>query len=81
MTRWELISREGPVTRVALFPLTGRTHQLRVHCAHPLGLHAPIVGDRLYGAPGTRLMLHCEHLELTQPATGARLSFESKAPF
>jgi len=80
-TGWELISREGARTRVALFPLTGRTHQLRVHCAHPLGLHAPIVGDRLYGAPGPRLMLHCEAVELTQPVTGARLSFEAKAPF
>ncbi len=49
---------------VHLFPHTGRTHQLRVHCAHPEGLNNPIIGDRLYGTPSTRLMLHAAELSL-----------------
>lgn len=81
ITTWSVISRDNGRTRVALSPLTGRTHQLRVHCAHPSGLNAPIVGDRLYGHPGARLLLHCEWLALTHPATGQRLTFEAKAPF
>ncbi len=68
-------------TRVAFFPRTGRTHQLRVHAAHPLGLAAPIVGDRLYGYGGARLMLHAEALTFAHPATGERLTFRSPAPF
>jgi tRNA pseudouridine32 synthase/23S rRNA pseudouridine746 synthase len=80
-TRWEVISRSHAGTRLALWPLTGRTHQLRVHCAHRLGLNAPIVGDRLYGRAGGRLMLHCELLELRHPVTGEPLRFEAPAPF
>ena len=49
---------------VHLFPYTGRTHQLRVHCAHPEGLNNPIIGDRLYGTPSVRLMLHAAELSL-----------------
>jgi tRNA pseudouridine32 synthase/23S rRNA pseudouridine746 synthase len=52
-----LANREGHAL-LELKPITGRTHQLRVHCAHPLGLNNPIVGDRLYGKSGGRLMLH-----------------------
>jgi tRNA pseudouridine32 synthase/23S rRNA pseudouridine746 synthase len=81
-TEYQVLSREGARTRVALFPLTGRTHQLRVHAAHPLGLGCPIVGDRLYGLGGAaRLLLHAESLEFEHPGTGARLRFESPAPF
>ena len=72
-------------TKVALTPLTGRTHQLRVHTSHPLGLNAPIVGDRLYGrtAPehGQRLMLHAELLAFVHPASGDPLRVERPAPF
>lgn len=68
-------------TRVAFFPRSGRTHQLRVHAAHPRGLGAPIVGDRLYGHAGGRLMLHAEGLAFRHPATGERVTFESPAPF
>jgi tRNA pseudouridine32 synthase/23S rRNA pseudouridine746 synthase len=68
-------------TRVRFFPLTGRTHQLRVHAAHPLGLGAPILGDRLYGHTGRRLMLHAEGLTFDHPATGERVSFDSSPPF
>ncbi len=68
-------------TRIAFFPRTGRTHQLRVHAAHPLGLGAPIVGDRLYGHAGERLMLHAEGLGFAHPATGEHVTFHSPAPF
>ncbi len=50
-----------------LYPLTGRTHQLRVHCAHPEGLNMPIIGDELYGTQADRLYLHCQRLEFTHP--------------
>nr|MBA3457970.1 RluA family pseudouridine synthase [Deltaproteobacteria bacterium] len=49
ITEWSVLERGPRATRVALIPKTGRTHQLRVHAAHPLGIGAPIVGDRLYG--------------------------------
>ncbi|XXF78843.1 pseudouridine synthase [Myxococcaceae bacterium GXIMD 01537] len=81
VTEWHVLERRGARTRVALFPHTGRTHQLRVHAAHPRGLGAPIVGDRLYGHPGERLLLHAEALSFQHPGTGERVSFESPAPF
>ena len=67
--------------RVRLWPHTGRTHQLRMHCAHPDGLGCPIRGDELYGRPAERLFLHAERLELTHPVTGNRMAFELPAPF
>lgn len=66
---------------VRLYPHTGRTHQLRMHCAHPDGLGCPIRGDELYGRPADRLYLHAERLELTHPATGERMTFEQPADF
>lgn len=66
---------------VALSPLTGRTHQLRVHCAHVQGLNTPIVGDELYGKPDERLMLHASHLAFNHPVTDEPLIFESQAEF
>ncbi|WP_425537624.1 RluA family pseudouridine synthase [Myxococcus fulvus] len=81
VTEWRVLERRGGRTRVAFFPLTGRTHQLRVHAAHPLGLGAPIVGDRLYGRDGERLMLHAESLTLLHPGTGERVTFDCPAPF
>ena len=81
VTRWQVLERRGGRTRVAFFPLTGRTHQLRVHAAHPLGLGAPIVGDRLYGHPDERLHLHAESLSFRHPETGQPVSFERPAPF
>lgn len=63
-------------------PLTGRTHQLRVHSAHPQGLGRPIVGDRLYGSSGgERLHLHAESLTFTHPENGKRLTFRAEADF
>ena len=66
---------------VRLYPHTGRTHQLRMHCAHPDGLGCPIRGDELYGRSADRLYLHAERLELTHPATGERMTFEQPADF
>ena len=67
--------------RVALYPQTGRTHQLRMHCAHPDGLGCPIRGDELYGQASDRLYLHADRLELIHPVTGQRMTFECPAPF
>ena len=64
--------------KVELRPETGRTHQLRVHCAHSEGLSCPILGDTLYGKRADRLYLHAEYLAFTHPTTGKPLSFESK---
>ena len=66
---------------VRLFPHTGRTHQLRMHCAHRDGLGCPIVGDELYGRPADRLYLHAESLELTHPKNGERMFFTQPADF
>ncbi|RKH17313.1 RluA family pseudouridine synthase [Corallococcus sp. CA047B] len=81
VTDWRVLHREAGRTRVAFHPRTGRTHQLRVHAAHPLGLGAPIVGDPLYGHADRRLFLHAEVLSFVHPATGERVSFTRAAPF
>ena len=64
VTRYEVIGHEMGRTIVALYPLTGRTHQLRVHCAHPDGLNLPILGDPLYGRKADRMYLHAEIIEV-----------------
>ena len=61
---------------VALYPQTGRTHQLRIHCAHPDGLGRPIVGDELYGTKGKRLMLHAAEIWFTHPIKQVTMHFE-----
>lgn len=81
LTRWRVLERRDGRTRVELSPHTGRTHQLRVHAAHHQGLAAPIVGDRLYGHAGERLLLHACRLEFVHPGTGQTVVFESPAPF
>ncbi|MFY0529031.1 RluA family pseudouridine synthase [Archangium gephyra] len=81
ITDWCVTHRSGPRTRVSLWPRTWLPHQLRVHVAHPLGLGAPITGDRLYGRDDTRLMLHAEALSFNHPHTSARIELESSAPF
>jgi tRNA pseudouridine32 synthase/23S rRNA pseudouridine746 synthase len=80
LTRYEVLSRENGITRLALYPITGRTHQLRVHCAHAEGFAAPIVGDRLYGHPASRLMLHCQQIRFLMP-DGTPMQFSSECPF
>ena len=67
--------------RVAFYPLTGRTHQLRMHSAYSEGLDAPIVGDELYGKPDRRLMLHAERLSFVHPVTGERVEIECAPDF
>jgi len=62
--------------KVELWPLTGRTHQLRVHCAHQEGLGSPIVGDNLYGNSADRLYLHAEELKFRHPKTGEEMEFK-----
>lgn len=74
-TDWEIIQREKDKTRVHFYPITGRTHQLRVHAAHKDGLNAPIVGDDLYGKKATRLCLHAEFIEFVHPSTNEKMSF------
>jgi tRNA pseudouridine32 synthase/23S rRNA pseudouridine746 synthase len=66
---------------VALYPHTGRTHQLRIHCAHPDGLGRPIVGDELYGTKGDRLMLHASEIWFTHPVTHQEMHLASSPPF
>lgn len=81
LTRYEVLERKENRTRIAFYPLTGRTHQLRAHAAHPLGLNCPIVGDELYGKKADRLYLHAEYLEFRHPVSGEVLSVEKKAGF
>ena len=66
---------------IALYPQTGRTHQLRIHCAHPDGLGCPIVGDELYGTKGERLMLHAAEIWFTHPVTGDSMHLTASVPF
>jgi len=80
-TRWQVIGREGDITRVWFYPHTGRTHQLRMHAAHKDGLNAPIVGDDLYGLADERMMLHAQRLCFSHPASRDRMEFEIPAPF
>lgn len=77
LTRYVVRERRSDGTvLVDFFPLTGRTHQLRVHAAHPMGLNAPIVGDRLYGGtPAPRLWLHAAEIAFPHPATGQEMHF------
>lgn len=81
VTHYYILNISANRTHVKLFPLTGRTHQLRVHCAHPDGLGLPIVGDDLYGTHNVRLMLHAETLEFMHPITHAKVCVESKNAF
>ena len=80
ITRYELLE-DTAHTRIAFYPATGRTHQLRVHAAHPDGLNTPIKGDPLYGQPAERLYLHAERLEFRHPVTNKTLRITKEAPF
>lgn len=81
LTTWQVLERNNNITRLQLYPKTGRTHQLRVHCAHSLGLNMPIIGDTHYGQKADRLHLHAEYLAFTHPITLKRLEFEVAADF
>jgi hypothetical protein len=77
ITRYEFISER----LVALWPETGRTHQLRIHCPHPDGSNNPIVGDELYGTKGQRLCLHAAEIWFKHPITGQAMHFEITPDF
>jgi tRNA pseudouridine32 synthase/23S rRNA pseudouridine746 synthase len=81
LTTWQVLERKNNCTRLHLFPKTGRTHQLRVHCAHKLGLNMPIIGDDHYGLKAKRLHLHAEYLSLKHPISHENLIFEVAADF
>lgn len=81
LTVWKLICKKDGKALVHFWPKTGRTHQLRVHSAHRLGLDTPIVGDELYGKPADRLYLHAAVLEFVHPVTGEVMKFEDEADF
>ncbi|MCG9629956.1 RluA family pseudouridine synthase [Vibrio sp. Isolate30] len=80
-THWQVVRRSEGKTKVHLYPRTGRTHQLRVHCAHPDGLGTPIAGDDLYGYKRDRLHLHAGYLKLVHPTTKEWIEFEVPSEF
>ena len=75
------INESRKYTRIVFYPLTGRTHQLRVHAAHPEGLGCPILGDELYGKKADRLYLHAEYIEFRHPIYGNILCIQKEADF
>lgn len=83
VTRWQRLGHENGRTRIRFIPLTGRTHQLRLHAANQRGLGCPIVGDSLYGSgnEGEQMMLHASYLSFTHPDTHEVVSFSSQPPF
>lgn len=81
VTEWKVLERSNGQTRVHFFPLTGRTHQLRVHAAHHQGLNTPIVGDDIYGDKAERLFLHAEYIAFEHPVSGEKLFFQVTAEF
>jgi len=80
-THFKVVERRENRTLIHFFPITGRTHQLRVHSAHQLGLGSPIVGDDLYGTIDSRLHLHAEYLEFQHPVTKRMVKFKAPVPF
>ncbi len=81
ITEFKVLSKTENSTRIQYFPITGRTHQLRVHSAHNLGLNAPIKGDDLYGTKANRLHLHAHTLEFFHPITKEWVSFQVDPAF
>lgn len=80
-TKWEVIERKNNQTKVHFYPITGRTHQLRVHAAHPQGLNTPIVGDDLYGTKANRLHLHAESITFQHPISKEFMTVSVEADF
>ena len=80
-TNWTVIAHNNNQTRIHLYPITGRTHQLRVHAAHKEGLNIPIKGDDLYGNKQDRLYLHAEFIEFVHPSSKKEISFTVPADF
>jgi tRNA pseudouridine32 synthase/23S rRNA pseudouridine746 synthase len=80
-TKWEVIEIKDDKTRVYFYPITGRTHQLRVHSSHEMGLKTPIVGDDLYGKKENGLHLHAEQITFFHPISMEEISIQKNAPF
>ncbi len=80
-THWSILEIKAAKARVLLKPITGRTHQLRVHSAHPEGLNIPIEGDELYGLKSDRLKLHAAALTFEDPANGKLMEFHLDPDF
>ncbi|WP_294184495.1 pseudouridine synthase [uncultured Sphingobacterium sp.] len=80
-TKWEKMAVENNKTRVRFYPLTGRTHQLRMHAVHPKGLNTPIVGDDLYGRKANRLHLHAASITFIHPSSKQEMTFEIDPDF
>ena len=81
LTRWKVIDRKENQTKIHFYPVTGRTHQLRVHASHIKGLGIPIKGDDLYGTRADRLYLHAERLEFIHPVSKEKLKVECPSEF
>jgi len=81
LTEFKVLEIKGNKTRIEFYPITGRTHQLRVHAAHHLGLNCPIVGDDLYGTKAYRLHLHAAQIEFKHPITREKVVIKCRAPF
>ncbi len=81
ITRYSVVSVHNGKTKIQLEPITGRTHQLRLHAAHKEGLNTPITGDRLYGHRAQRLMLHAQQITLRHPVTEELITLFSKEEF
>ena len=80
-TNWTVIAHNNNQTRIHFYPITGRTHQLRIHAAHKEGLHIPIKGDDLYGNKQDRLYLHAEFIKFVHPSSKKEISFTVPADF
>jgi tRNA pseudouridine32 synthase / 23S rRNA pseudouridine746 synthase len=80
-TKWELVEQQNDKSKVYFYPITGRTHQLRVHAAHSLGLNCSIVGDDIYGEKANRLHLHAEQLTFFHPVKKKEMTFVAECPF
>ena len=80
-TKWKTIEVKNGKTKVHFYPITGRTHQLRVHASHSLGLYTPIVGDDLYGTKADRLHLHAEYIQFEHPVTKEVMEILVEAEF
>ena len=81
VTEYRILNDSDKYIRIAFYPLTGRTHQLRVHAAHHQGLNCPILGDELYGKKADRLYLHAEYIEFRHPVYGDIICIQKEAEF
>jgi tRNA pseudouridine32 synthase/23S rRNA pseudouridine746 synthase len=81
ITKFEVIQKSANETRISFIPITGRTHQLRVHAAHVNGLNMPIKGDDLYGVKSNRLYLHAAEITFQHPKNKTPMHFQCNPEF